>query len=69
MSWIRRSLNLTLRHVDNDGNEQKKIDEEAVKWLCELLDKEIAIDETNNIIDVSKSRNTHSNLFPFVKKK
>ena len=54
MSWIRRSLNLTLRHVDNDGNEQKKIDEEAVKWLCELLDKEIAIDETNNIIDVSK---------------
>ena len=54
MSWIRRSLNLTLRHVDYDGNEQKKIDEEAVKWLCELLDKEIAIDETNNIIDVSK---------------
>ena len=54
MSWIRRSLNLTLRHVDKDGNEEKKIDEEAVKWLCEQLDKEIAIDETNNIIDVSK---------------
>ena len=27
---------------------------EAVKGLCELLDKEIAINETNNIMDVSK---------------
>ena len=54
MSWIRRSLNLTLRRVENNGNEEMKIDEEAVKGLFDLLDKEIAIDETNNIIDVSK---------------
>ncbi|XP_035539114.1 kinesin-like protein KIN-12B [Juglans regia] len=56
-AWIRRSLNLlksslncpvTLTHVDNDGDEEMEIDEEAVERLCVQVDKQIAYSETNN---------------------
>ncbi|XP_038896568.1 kinesin-like protein KIN-12B isoform X2 [Benincasa hispida] len=48
-AWIRRSLNLlkssisrpiALPHVDDDGDEEMEIDEEAVEKLCDQLDKQ-----------------------------
>ena len=68
-AWIRRSMNLlksslscpiTLRHVDDDGDEEMEIDEEAVEILCERVDKQIASSEANNTIDVSKEETVNS---------
>ncbi|TYK23655.1 kinesin-like protein KIN12B [Cucumis melo var. makuwa] len=48
-AWIRRSLSLlkssisrpiALPHVDDDGDEEMEIDEEAVEKLCDQLDKQ-----------------------------
>ncbi|KAE8022910.1 hypothetical protein FH972_008671 [Carpinus fangiana] len=50
-AWIRRSLSLlksnlscpiTLHNVDDDGDEEMEIDEEAVERLCNQVDKQIA---------------------------
>ncbi|XP_062164877.1 kinesin-like protein KIN-12B isoform X2 [Alnus glutinosa] len=50
-AWIRRSLSLlksnlncsiTLHSVDDDGDEEMEIDEEAVERLCDQVDKQIA---------------------------
>jgi kinesin family protein 15 len=60
-AWIRRSLSLlksnlncpiTLHSVDDDGDEEMEIDEEAVERLCDQVDKQIAGSEANNKIDL-----------------
>ncbi|GMY32137.1 kinesin-like protein KIN-12B [Fagus crenata] len=70
-AWIRRSMNLlksslscpmTLRHIDDDGDEEMEIDEEAVERLCEQVDKQIASSEANSTIDVSKVETVNSDL-------
>lgn len=48
--WARRSLNLlksfhhpmTLPHIDDDGDEEMEIDEDAVEKLCNHVDKQLA---------------------------
>ncbi|PON33439.1 Kinesin-like protein [Parasponia andersonii] len=58
-AWIRRSLHLlrssincpsTLPHIDDDGDEEMEIDEEAVEKLCIQVEKQSAGDA----IDLSK---------------
>ncbi|XP_022979663.1 kinesin-like protein KIN-12B isoform X1 [Cucurbita maxima] len=55
-AWIRRSLNLlkssinhpiSLPHVDDDGDEDMEIDEEAVEKLCDQLDKQNAASQVS----------------------
>lgn len=48
--WARRSLNIlksfhrpmTLPHIDDDGDEEMEIDEDAVEKLCNHVDKQLA---------------------------
>lgn len=62
-AWIRRSMILlkstlnhpmTLPHVDEDGDEEMEIDEEAVEKLCIQVEKQSDFNKANNMIDVSK---------------
>lgn len=70
-AWIRRSLSLlksnlncpiTLRSVDDDGDEEMEIDEEAVERLCDQVDKQIAGSEANNKIDLCNIETVTSDL-------
>ncbi|KAG7995310.1 hypothetical protein I3843_01G102900 [Carya illinoinensis] len=70
-AWIRRSLSLlksslscpmTLHHVDDDGDEEMEIDEEAVERLCVQVDKQIASSEANSRIDLGETKTVNSDL-------
>lgn len=43
---------MTLSHVDEDGDEEMEIDEEAVEKLCIQVEKQSDFSEANNILDV-----------------
>ncbi|KAK1592723.1 hypothetical protein Q3G72_029223 [Acer saccharum] len=62
-SWARRSLNIlkhsfhhpmTLPCIDDDGDEEMEIDEEAVEKLCDQVDLQLAGSEDCSKIKVSK---------------
>ncbi|XP_024019749.1 kinesin-like protein KIN-12B [Morus notabilis] len=74
-AWIRRSLHLlkaslnrpmTLPHIDDDGDEEMEIDEEAVEKLCIQVEKQSAASEDSKIIDLNKletiTSDVHSEL-------
>lgn len=70
-AWIRRSLCLlksnlsgpiTLRHVDDDGDEEMEIDDEAVERLCDQVDKQIVGREASNDTDLQKTETVASDL-------
>ncbi|XP_062109279.1 kinesin-like protein KIN-12B [Humulus lupulus] len=62
-AWIRRSLHLlkstinrpmTLPHIDDDGDEEMEIDDEAVEKLCIQVEKQSAASGAGNITALSK---------------
>ncbi|KAB1213491.1 Kinesin-like protein KIN12B [Morella rubra] len=70
-AWIRRSMSLlkasllsptTLLHVDDDGDEEMEIDEEAVERLCIQVDKHLASSEANNSSCLGKTKTVNSDL-------
>ncbi|KAJ0048155.1 hypothetical protein Pint_16000 [Pistacia integerrima] len=57
--WARRSLNvvkrslhhpMTLPHIDEEGDEEMEIDEDAVEKICDHVDMQLAGGEDNNTI-------------------
>lgn len=64
MSLLKSSLSCptTLHHVDDDGDEEMEIDEEAVERLCVQVDKQIASSEANNSVDIGKTKTVDSDL-------
>ncbi|KAH7573360.1 hypothetical protein ACOSQ2_007259 [Xanthoceras sorbifolium] len=72
-SWARRSLNIlkhsfhhpmTLPRIDDDGDEEMEIDEEAVEKLCDQVDLQLAGSEDCSKIKVGKveTSKSHSQL-------